>query len=142
MKLGTHILSEVLNQTISIFLAQPTKKHFKELFRYAENLTWVVEQSILPLPTRHCPCPPIPSRTPILFRFFLFFFLICFFLFFFFPLPHPSLPRPPSPLSRISGGLAWYLKLFRGQKRRHSMFKSRSFVVVVVMAKIGKGCSL
>ena len=39
------------------WLNQP-KKHFKELFRYAENLTWVVEQSILPLPTRYCPCPP------------------------------------------------------------------------------------
>ena len=25
---------------------------------------------ILPLPTRYCPCPPIPSRTPILSRFF------------------------------------------------------------------------
>ena len=31
-----------------------------------------MEQSILPLPIRYCPCPPIPSRTPILFRFFLF----------------------------------------------------------------------
>ena len=29
-----------------------------------------MEQPILPLPTRYCPCPPIPSRTPILSRFF------------------------------------------------------------------------
>ena len=30
-----------------------------------------MEQPILPLPTRYCPCPPIPSQTPILSRFFL-----------------------------------------------------------------------
>ena len=30
----------------------------------------VSEQPILPLPTHYCPCPPILSRTPILFRFF------------------------------------------------------------------------
>ena len=49
MKLGTHIFSEVLNQIISIFWPNQPKKHFKELFRYAENLTCVVEPSILPL---------------------------------------------------------------------------------------------
>ena len=40
MKLSTHILSEVLNQTITIFLAQPTKKHLMEIIQNAENLTF------------------------------------------------------------------------------------------------------
>ena len=50
MKLGEHILSEVLNQTISILLAQP-KKHRIEIFQNAENL-------ILPLPTDTAPAHP------------------------------------------------------------------------------------
>ena len=38
---------------------------------------------LLLLPTHYCPCPPILSRTPILFRFFSSFFLLMFFPYFF-----------------------------------------------------------
>ena len=39
MKLSTHVLSEVLHRSISIFLAQP-KKHLIKIIQNAENLTF------------------------------------------------------------------------------------------------------
>ena len=52
MKLGTHILSEVLNQTISIFFGPTNQKSvLKKLFKMAKIWLLVVEQPILPLPT-------------------------------------------------------------------------------------------
>ena len=77
MKLGTHILSEVLNQIISIFWAQPTKKASIKAYLIcwksdlgSGTADTALAHLILPLPNRYCPCPPTPSRTPILFRFF------------------------------------------------------------------------
>ena len=58
MKLGTHILSEVLNQILSIFWPNQPKKHSEEIFWFAENLTFssgtadtTSAHPILPLPT-------------------------------------------------------------------------------------------
>ena len=65
--LATTFCSTVTSLTCCFSSLFPAEKNW-----YAENLTWVVEQPILPLPTRYCPCPPIPSQTPILSRFFLF----------------------------------------------------------------------
>ena len=78
MKLSTHVFSEVLHGTIPIFfLLNQQKEHLTEIIQNAENLTFgsvtantAPAYPILPLPTRYCPCPPTPSRTPILFRFF------------------------------------------------------------------------
>ena len=59
------------------FLLNQQKEHLTEIIQNAENLTFggvtantAPAYPILPLPTRYCPCPPTPSRTPILFRFF------------------------------------------------------------------------
>ena len=48
MKLGMCILSEVLNQTIPISLAQP-KKRLTEIFQSTNGLTLKVDVSLIPL---------------------------------------------------------------------------------------------
>ena len=65
MKLSTHVLSEVLHRTISIFWPNQPKKHLIEIIQNAENLTFgsgtantAPAYPILPLPTQYCPCPP------------------------------------------------------------------------------------
>ena len=40
MKLSTHVLSEVLHRTISIFWPNQPKKHLIEIIQNAENLTF------------------------------------------------------------------------------------------------------
>ena len=58
------------------FWLNQQKEHLTEIIQNAENLTFVSGTAntapanpILPLPTQYYPCPPTPSRTPILFRF-------------------------------------------------------------------------
>ena len=51
--LATTFCSTVTSLTCCFSSLFPAEKNW-----YAENLTWVVEQPILPLPTRYCPCPP------------------------------------------------------------------------------------
>ena len=49
MKLGTHVLSEVLNWTISILLAQPTKKvSYRDFFQDTNGLILKVYISLIP----------------------------------------------------------------------------------------------
>ena len=58
MKLSTHVLSEVLHRTISIFWPNQPKKHLIEIIQNAKNLTFGSGTANTAPSTQYCPCPP------------------------------------------------------------------------------------